>query len=157
MKAARIESMLEELKQERAALDVIIEALERAREVAPSSEMGSARTPSGSDSLPKGVTTSEIPRNAFYGLKIPDAILHYLSVSHRKQTAQDIADALKTGGVSSKSKNFYSTVYTALVRLEESGQVGKFGREWGLSEWFPGAARKRPKASGDNGGDESDG
>lgn len=157
MKADRIEAMLEELKQERAALDVIIEALEKVRESAPSGDVGTVRTAPASNSAPKGVTSSEIPRNAFYGLKIPDAILHYLSVSHRKQTAHQISDALKAGGVSSKSKNFYSTVYTALVRLEESGQVGKFGREWGLSEWFPGATRKRSKAAGENGGDESDG
>lgn len=155
MNAGKIESILADLRKQRAAIEKAIEALEGVVGDLPAdSEVavpGDVAQPPA-----RGMAPSEIPRNAFYGLKIPDAILHYLSVSKRKQTAQEIADALKAGGVSSKSKNFYSTVYTALVRLEEAGEVGKFGREWGLSAWFPGASRKRPKAGDENGGDEGD-
>jgi|SRR5687767_7628819 len=157
MNAGKIETLLAELRAERATLDVAIEALEKALgTISPETDTSGTSAPNLSPPV-SGVTSSEIPRNAFYGMTVPEAVVSYLSVTKRKQTAREIFAALRAGGLHTNSKNLYSGVYTALVRLERAGQVGKFGREWGLSAWFPGAGRKKGKAAesgGSNGDDD---
>ena len=59
----------------------------------------------------------------FAGMSNPDAAKAYLwSVGEPQETAE-VRDALATGGVDSSAKSFHSSIYTALRRLADKGEV----------------------------------
>jgi hypothetical protein len=74
----------------------------------------------------------DIPTDAFFGLAVQDAVKKYLAMMKKKQSAKAIATALEHGGLTTTAKNFYSLVYTGLLRLQEAGEVVKVGADWGL-------------------------
>jgi len=50
----------------------------------------------------------------------------------------DITEGLKRGGLTTKARNLYATVYPTLLRMEKSGDVVRVTKgEWGLAEWYP--------------------
>lgn len=94
----------------------------------------------------------DLPEGAYNGKSIPQGVKLYLSAAKRKKTVQEIAAALREGGVESTSPNFEGVVYGALFRLKEAGEVLRFKDGWGLPEWYPANIRasapapsKRPK------------
>ena len=59
----------------------------------------------------------------FSSMTTTDAIKHYLAQVGVPKQASVIARALKSGGIETKSKNYYPIVSTALRRLRERGEV----------------------------------
>ncbi len=81
------------------------------------------------------LTEATIPSDAFFGMGISEAIQKYLRIGKKPKSVNTITEALRDGGLSTKSKNLYTTVYTALKR----GQTTIFSRvkkDWGLAEWY---------------------
>ena len=68
-------------------------------------------------------------------MAVGDAIAKYLGVTKQPRSVQKIADALEKGGLPHKSKNLYTTVYTALVR-GQGKRFSKVKKDWGLTEWY---------------------
>lgn len=85
----------------------------------------------------------EVPTGAFLGKNIPDATRLYLSIVKKKQTSQEIAQALRDGGMETASKNFEGMVHSILTRASKknSAEIVKVGRAWALAEWYPAGIR----------------
>lgn len=80
--------------------------------------------------------------DTFFGLGIAEAAIKYLQVVKRQQTSREITDALEAAHYHHTSQNFMNTVNTALYRRSrDEGDVIKIGRNWALSEWYPGRRR----------------
>ena len=79
-----------------------------------------------------------------------DAIRAFLRSVSRKQTPKQIHEGIERGGFQSTSKNVYANVYTALKRLEESGEVAKIDNEWGLAEWYPARSQNKRSEAGES-------
>lgn len=95
----------------------------------------------------------DLPDGAFLGKSIPACVKIYLSAARKKKTLKEVASALRDGGVETTSDNFEGSVYTALLRLKNAGEVLRFKDGWGLSEWYPANLRgsaapvaKKPKS-----------
>ena len=79
--------------------------------------------------------------DAFFRMSVPTAIKAYLNFVKQPANANDIVDGLKNGGLTTRSKNLYATVYPTLLRMKSANEVVKVDkRQWGLAEWYP--ARK---------------
>ena len=87
--------------------------------------------------------STEIPRTAFSGMKLQPAILAFLGAVQKKSTTTEIREGLVRGGLHSASKDLPANVYTALCRLENSGEVVRLDKEWGLAAWYPAYRPKR--------------
>ncbi len=94
-------------------------------------------------SLAPGGGGSDIPKGAFFGKSIPEAVILYLATVRKKCTGSEIEQGLKKGGIESTSKNFEVIVNTALYRLKAQGKVLRFDDGWGLAEWYPEGFRSR--------------
>src|SRR5262245_6090061 len=55
-----------------------------------------------------------VPKRAFQRMVVIDAIVKFFGMAKTGQTARQVADGLKQGGIDSKSKFFVSNVRTAL-------------------------------------------
>jgi len=84
----------------------------------------------------------ELPRGAFLNKSLPAAIKLYLASVKKKQTAQQIATALKDGGMESMATNFDTVVVGALHRLKAKKEVLRFKDGWGLAVQYPEHIRK---------------
>lgn len=84
----------------------------------------------------------ELPRGAFSNKSVPAAIKLYLASVKKKQTAQQIATALKDGGMESMAANFDTVVVGALHRLKTAKEVLRFKDGWGLAAQYPEHIRK---------------
>ena len=76
----------------------------------------------------------EIHPGVFHGLSAGDAARKFLEMTKTTQRTKDIVDALQRGGVASAGQNFYSNVYTTLMRRKDFRLIGK---AWALTEWHP--------------------
>jgi|HubBroStandDraft_6_1064221.scaffolds.fasta_scaffold00993_16 hypothetical protein len=95
-------------------------------------------------SIPTGLLSSggdtSVPAGAFLGKSIPEAAELYLAIVKGKRTSKEIADALRKGGVESKSQNFTQNVHSGLDRARKTPNSGivKLDRShWGLRTWYP--------------------
>src|SRR5204862_2926824 len=95
--------------------------------------------------------SGEVPDGSFHGKTVPAAIKLYLGLVNKKQTAREISDALKKGGLESTSRWFDKIIYATLDRLRKAGETVKVGNQWGLSEWFPALVRAGQAESSRNG------
>lgn len=116
----------------------------------------SASVPTGSiptvSSNPLGLPSMTLPRGAFLGKTVTEAIKLYLTAVRKKQTNKEIAQALKEGGLESNG-NFDTYINGGLFRLKKEGVVLRFEEGWGLAEWYPESFRVRAEqkdASGEN-------
>jgi hypothetical protein len=143
-------AILADLRAERDALDRAIEIIERKMVAAGGVESASlsaspARTATGSN----GTDLGDIRPDSFFGMVARDAAKKYLLIVKRPQKVNQIVKAMQEGGLSSRSKSLYSTVFTALVRNPDT--FTNLGRQkgWGLAEWYGGrgSVTKRAKDS----------
>jgi DNA-directed RNA polymerase delta subunit len=92
--------------------------------------------------------TQDLPTDAFLSLTIPEAAIKYLGMVRSAQSAAQIWEALKQGGLPHTK---YAAVYNALTRRQQqAGDILKLpDSNWGLAEWYPrppvGARRAAPR------------
>ena len=129
-------AMLADAKAKRTALDAFIASLENAQ------ALGALGQP-GIGSAPLSRASVELPVGALRNKSVTNAIKLYLAACVKKQTAREISEGLKEGGVVSTSKNFDIIVYNALRLLKKAGTVLQFKDGWGLAEHVPEAIRSR--------------
>lgn len=115
----------------------------------------------GTATAAKPTSPMRFPRllapDAFFRMSVPDAIKAYLNIVKRPKTAKDITGGLQQGGLTTKAKNLYATVYPTLLRMEEATDVVRVTKnEWGLTEWYPGA-RKFNQPAEEKGKTENEG
>lgn len=136
-----MEKTLAALEAERAELDTTIEFLKR--------KLGRSDSENGSSSsttASKHVASGQIHHDTFYGMSVIDAAKKYLSIVGKPaRSTQEVMDGLKKGGIDKE----YATVSSVLARAARTGQgLDNVGRgNWGLSEWYPGTARKSGKSN----------
>jgi hypothetical protein len=135
-------AILANMEAKRGALDAAIASL---RAAIASGALGavSAGDLVGIPGAAVGITQGgEIPNGAFLGKSVSEAIKLYLSIVKKKQKTRQIVEALKRGGIESKSDKFNNIVYNSLDRMRSvTGEIAKIGKEWGLKEWYhPGIA-----------------
>lgn len=148
--------MLPVWKAKYAALGRLIESYEEAERIGALGGVFDPQDPSvlsamsaGASSLVSAVisgtagTPTELPVGAFLNMSIPEAIKLYLSAVKRKQTAREIAAALKDGGMESTAANWETTVTGALHRLKTARAVLRFKDGWGLADFYPESLRNR--------------
>lgn len=130
-------AILANMEAKRGALDAAIASLRAA--IVSGALLGAV----SGDLIGAPVTTvgitqnAEIPNGAFLGKTVSQAIKLYLSIVLKKQTTRQIVEALKRGGVESKSDKFGNIVYNNLTRMEKvTGEIAKVNQEWGLAEWY---------------------
>jgi len=128
------EAVLTDLRAKRASLDVAIAGIEQLQAVGTgSADLGAAT---------KVIDPASIPDDAFFGLSVVEAAKKYLGIVKRKQSVQEIADALERGGLPHTSSKFVATVATMLRRASDP-DLAKVGRgDWGLANWY---GNRRPK------------
>ncbi|HTQ60137.1 MAG TPA: hypothetical protein VMI32_07940 [Candidatus Solibacter sp.] len=138
MNESAYQQLLAELEQERENIERMILWLKDRMEQTDS--VGTVMTPAKS-SVPVRFPR-ELAPDAFFRKSVPDAIKGYLNIVKRPKTAKDITEGLQQGGLTTKAKNLYATVYPTLLRMEESGEVVRVTKnEWGLTDWYPGARK----------------
>lgn len=137
---------LAELEDQRKRLDIQIAGVRAWMGLGPSDNNGTpSGTPGFSPAAREQTVTGRVRSDEFFGMSIPAAIKRYLEIMKQPQAPAGITAALKAGGVLSESKNFYTTVWTAIKRLRDAGEIVNTQRGWGLSSWYP----NRAKGGGD--------
>jgi len=145
-------ALVANLEAKRAALDSAIVSLKAAIAAGALGSIGSFDL--SGVSLPAsssfGGSGAEIPDGSFLGKTVSEAIKLYLSITKKKQTTRQIVEALKRGGIESKSDKFGNIVYNNLTRMQKvTGEIAKVNKEWGLAEWYhPGIRTPAPAQSG---------
>jgi len=143
------------MAQEPAPYDVVIADLENKREqISATIEMLKALRGTANIPLPlataqqRPISESEIPRDAFFGMTLPDAARQYLGIVKSTKPNPELCQALKNGGFNTRSSNFSEVVRSQLGRHPDFVKVNG---EWGLAEWYgnKGAKRGRKAASVD--------
>jgi hypothetical protein len=128
-------AVLADLEAKRAELDSAIAVIKR--------EMGMSAAPTQAGHA-KQSATHELTPTAFFGMSVGDAAKKYLSIVKEDRTTPAIADALLKHGLKTTSKNFSVTVFSALERKEDAGELVRPKRGlWGLPQWYPGFRPKK--------------
>jgi hypothetical protein len=141
-KSIDYKAVLADLETKRAELDAAIAAVRRilghTDVPSPVLAFGQAATQVTAD------VSDTLRDDSFFGLSLIDAAKKYLRIVRRKKPTMEIVQALERGGFTHTSKNFYGTVFTALARESEKtgSEIVKVGKEWGISEWYPGMKKK---------------
>src|ERR1700687_1496195 len=136
-KTADYQAVLADLEAKRDELDNAINVIKRVL----GDPTASHATASGHHKQPAGHTLTP---TSFFGMSVGDAAKKYLAFVKEPQSAPVIAKALETYGIKTVSKNFTVTVFSALERKEDAGEIVRPKRGlWGLSEWYPGLRRSR--------------
>jgi len=79
------------------------------------------------------MSETEIPRDAFFGMTIPDAARKYLTIVKATKPNPELCDALIKGGFKTQSNNFSEVVRSTLGRHPDFVKVSG---QWGLTEWY---------------------
>jgi hypothetical protein len=130
--------------------DLVIADLENKRDqINAAIEMLRALGATGAIALPLPVgstkppaSESDIPRDAFFGMTIPEAAKKYLSIVKVTKSNSELCAALLKGGFKTQANNFGEVVRSTLQRHTDFVKVSG---EWGLAEWYGnrGGGRKR--------------
>lgn len=135
-------AIIADLESKRAALDNAIASL---KAVASFGAIGTSEGTSyvnlAVDVRSPSASGGDVPDGAFHGKSIPAAIKLYLNLVNKKQSAREIADGLRKGGMESTSKFFEKIVYATLDRLRKAGEVVKIEGNWALPQWYPALMR----------------
>jgi len=109
--------------------------------LAQQGDSASAIAPNSQPAVSAPMRFPRLAQDSFFRMSIPQAIKAFLNIAKRTKGAKDITEALRNGGLTTKAKNLYGTVYPTLLRMEKAGDVVRVKGEWGLSEWYPGARK----------------
>lgn len=126
--------LLAELEKDLAELQTTIAVIKR-------------RVGAGSQGNGPDVAASALPDHSgsgkpYLGMSILDASKKFLQRVREPKTPSEIADALKQGGVHSRSDDFNGIVRTTLFKRGHEAGIEKFGNgRWGLQDWRPGRTR----------------
>jgi hypothetical protein len=121
------------------------------RELGLSDEPPARITGTRDQLLPPGRDREDGSHRPYLGMNILDAAKIYLTKTREPKSPLEIADAIRQGGVHSRSDDFPGVVRTTLSRKGKDVGVESFGNTlWGLKEWRPGRART------EQGGDEGE-
>lgn len=136
------EAVIADLEAKKAHLETMIAGL---RAVAGMGNLG-ITPPSGSSPGGGGggtITGGKPAPDAFLGKSIPEAAKMFLTSQRRKQSTQELMDALEAGGLPGSK---YSTVYAILRRRENQvGDIVNIKGDWALAEWYPNYVKKATK------------
>lgn len=79
----------------------------------------------------------------FLGMNVTTAVKMYLKKVREPKSPADLAEALKRGGLHSRSSDLGSVIRTTLSQGGRKVGIHSFGEgKWGLAEWRPGGATK---------------
>jgi hypothetical protein len=135
-------AVLADLEVRRAVIDAMIANTRQLLNLGL--EQGAA--PAGG--APADKTPTEVRNDTFFRMTMPDAIVKYLEIAKRPQTLSEITKALETGGLPTTAKNLMPIVGSRLSRLKADEKVCQpTSGKWGLSEWYPAAARQAAAAA----------
>ena len=112
-------AILEELLQERREIDAAIAHFQRKAALSVKPFEGAVRASK------HGNAEEEPKLGRFANMSTPDAAKAYLAEKGVPLKPREIKQGLLEGGIRSESKNFYSTLYTTLSRLERAGEIVK--------------------------------
>jgi hypothetical protein len=132
--------LLEQLRTERAELDMLIQGLEkRLGIVAQAGESNSSTA-----SVPRvTVSLDSIPVGFFHNLSQVAATEKLLRTNPgHPLTTTEILDAFRRSGIEMTSKNAATILYTSLKRNPRFERVA--GSAWGLAEWYPQKKKRGP-------------
>jgi len=132
-----------------AQLDAQIVKLQAAREgiLLMASQGGFQIGPGGGGG--SSATPTSVEPGAFHGKSIPEAAKSYLQIAKKKQSTQEIIDALESGGL---PRYKYSTVYAVLSRRQSKvGDIVNENGDWRLKEWAPHYRKTTTKIEEDQG------
>lgn len=134
--------LLEQLRQERDEINLLIQGLEkRLGIVTQSSE------PDAINLSPRvTVSVDSIPVGYFHNLSQGEATEKLLRLNPgHPLTTNEIVEAFRKSGMQVNPKNALTILYTTLKRSPKFERVA--GKKWGLSEWYPNKKR-RPEDNG---------
>ncbi len=144
--------------------DVVIADLENKRDqINAAIEMLRALGATGAIALPLPAAPSkaqpseaDIPRDAFFGMTIPEAAKRYLSIVKATKPNSELCSALLRGGFKTQANNFSEVVRSTLQRHPDFVKVNG---EWGLGDWYGnrGGGRRIKRSNGSQAQDVSDG
>jgi hypothetical protein len=109
------------------------------------SEGGDAFQASANQSRQRTGGAPDLPKGAFRGMGIAEAIRAYLGAAKAKQGHKAIVTALQEGGVASTSDDFEKMVVSTLHRLRHRGELLQFKDGWDLSDGYSDSFRQRLK------------
>jgi len=131
--------LLEQLRQEREDLDVLIQGLEKRLGIISEpleAEGSTLQTPRIK------VTIDSIPVGFFHNLSQADAAAKLLRLNPgHPLTTQEILQSFRKSGMQVNPKNAVPILYTTLKRSDKFERVA--GKKWGLAEWYPNERRKQ--------------
>ena len=142
------DKVIADLEAKKQALENAIEAVKQAKALTTGVpyEPSTTITPGSSGYAGPSQNSGNLQSDAFFNMRVPEAIKKYLAIIKRPKSPNEITDALKAGGINTTSTNFYSVVTTALRRLLADGEVVKVKKDWGLASWYPGRNKvQKPK------------
>ena len=128
LQSVNYQIVLADLKGRRDRLNTAIGAVEQIiGEVARQDQGSQTDTP----------TTPGPSSRAYRNKTIGDSIVLYLELVGKPKPPTDIVKALRDGGIASKSKSLYRTIYSTLKQRakHDNGDIVKVGTEWGLKKW----------------------
>jgi hypothetical protein len=131
--------LLEQLRTEKAELDMLIRALEKRLGVVPNSE-----EPESSQSTTPRVTVSldSIPVGFFHNLSTAGAAEKLLRMNEgHPLTTAELMEAFRKSGRPLGGKNAVTILYNSLKRSPKFERVA--GKAWGLAEWYPEKRKKK--------------
>lgn len=113
--------ILEDLQNQRAAIDEAIDAISRLLSTTTGVEVGGHRAPTG----------------AFANMTVIEAARKYLTMIQRPAPTKEIVQALEKGGLQHNAKDFYASVYAILRQQAQKGDKAGIRRnalDWELTE-----------------------
>jgi hypothetical protein len=142
--------LLEQMRTERAELDMLIQGLEkRLGIVAQSNESNSSM----SSSPRVTVSLDSIPVGFFHNLSQVAATEKLLRMSPgHPLTTNEILDTFRKSGMEVHAKHAVTGLYTALRRNPKFERVA--GSAWGLAEWYPQKRRQKDEESAADDGEK---
>lgn len=135
-------AILADAEAKKAALEAYINSLRNALATGALGHPGDISIEPSTGSLTMVGAPIELPVGAFLNKSVPSAIKLYLSAIRKKQTTEQIANALKEGGIESTATNFLTVVAGSLHRLKVAKEVLRFKDGWGFADHYPEHIRK---------------
>lgn len=126
-------AVLADLEARRDALDAVIAGVRALLGALGQPEIAPPGVNGGISTRVTNAPQDVVP-GMFHGLSVPEAARKFLELKKTKQRMKDIVDGIQRGGIESTAGNFYSNVFTSLLRKKEFIRIGKF---WALAEWHP--------------------